>query len=1130
MDVYFDGCQMTKQYCDFDAEKAFIERLMEKVENDRKLRKVMKKITKNYDDDVKWLNNLVVLHNCLDKKITDEANELLIWQDIMVEELSRPNQIYEINFSNKEDVYEDIHEFQSNAEIYNKETKDHLSEELEAILGIHLPKNKSEAVEASQFLNKETLKYHVQTFLNYVDWHLENVYKFIIQYSKALANNIQIKMTVVNDEDELYPISKSLIQPVPVPYQLPLSQNLEEATQNDMEVTPTDLEVEDIVCKGCDEEFKSNTILKHLNHPAVDCKNDYSSSEIKRIQKNSCIRHQIQNKYWMQRYREDFPTHYKKQIEKHSIKRKVKIAIDKVTDWYGPSYIQSRSHFRKKLSKVKKGLKEKVLYERNERLKIWNEDLFYGTHYSYIHDWEMKIKKEIMETYNHLIDEIDTTINRYIADPKDRPANSYLNHTSYVIFQDSIIFYSKDNEYRIFKSSIQKDMKSLEHYIQWRLENSLEYIIERTVNLADTIKEEMTDGRFFNYMTIKRLERLNEPQKYNMLEQDDSNGKEMSINEIKDWKGVSRFGCYPDYTEPQHMVELRAKESKLLKQYERGAIISICNDRHEFQCLYGQQFGFVHLEKIQTSDHVENCIIQKYLKKYNEETEDIIKTVKDIVQGDGYFKNIVEDLKIEMIITMNKLEEIFNSTIEKGMTKYILKRLTLFQERLLGSFGLFNFCHQKLGLSYDDQYGMKKTIINTLKMKDINLFDMKSKSDSQLLIEERLLQKAFYEILDGPYYKEKYSWNVLNLNIFLQREMVLAMQLIEIVREKENNDSLYEFENQLKHQKSHFQDKINKFDETAKRNSQNTTLRIEMYNKFKTRRNEIFGLYRLDESNASYLQYKKNFITTVELIKDREKKKARKYLKDCFTSWSSPTQNFIGFQQSGLRYEEEEYSPPIFKCKICKDPKFERLIEEKVESPKGVFAKYNYCRCSKILEIIKNQRVFIPQGLIDGCNMLIDRAFEEIDDEPSFVSWNFLIDDLHLVLQNACWNFHEIFVYHQKSLLYTVEEAKYLELHKAKQYIKLEIYLFKSCMEKWRKKRVEISSSTTLDIIPLNFISENEVENFTDECLEEIFDQLEELKEETEFSVVNLKIDCLKVILEQMFNLLCHELYTGGVE
>ena len=85
-------------------------------------------------------------------------------------------------------------------------------------------------------------------------------------------------------------------------------------------------------------------------------------------------------------------------------------------------------------------------------------------------------------------------------------------------------------------------------------------------------------------------------------------------------------------------------------------------------------------------------------------------------------------------------------------------------------------------------------------------------------------------------------------------------------------------------------------------------------------------------------------------------------------------------------------------------------------------------------------------------------------------------------------------------------------------------------MEKWRKKRVEISSSTTLDIIPLNFISENEVENFTDECLEEIFDQLEELKEETEFSVVNLKIDCLKVILEQMFNLLCHELYTGGVE
>ena len=375
MDIYFDGCEIAKKYCDFDTETSFFKRLMEKVENDRKLKKAMKKITKNYDDDVKWLNNLVVVHNCLDKKFTDEANELLIWQDILVEELSRPNQTYEMNFSNKEDVYEDILELQSDVEIYNFETKDHLSEELEATLGIYLPKDKSAAIDNSQFLDKDTLKYQVQAFLNYANWQLENVYKFAAQYSKVLANNIQIQMTYVNDESDLYPIIKSLIQPIPVAYQPPERQMFEKITINEQD------QLEDIKCKGCNEEFKSNTILKHLSYPAVDCKNDYTSSEIQAIEKNSYLRHQFQKKLWIQKYREDFPEHYKKQIEKHSIKRKVNIAIDKVTDWYGP-YRQRRFYFRKKLSNVKKALREKVLYEKNERLKFWNEDLFNGIEYA----------------------------------------------------------------------------------------------------------------------------------------------------------------------------------------------------------------------------------------------------------------------------------------------------------------------------------------------------------------------------------------------------------------------------------------------------------------------------------------------------------------------------------------------------------------------------------------------------------------------------------------------------------------------------------------------------------------------------------------------------------------------------
>ncbi len=57
MDIYLDGCEMARKYCDFNTEKSFFERLNDKVENDRKLKKVIRKITKNYRDDVKWLNN-----------------------------------------------------------------------------------------------------------------------------------------------------------------------------------------------------------------------------------------------------------------------------------------------------------------------------------------------------------------------------------------------------------------------------------------------------------------------------------------------------------------------------------------------------------------------------------------------------------------------------------------------------------------------------------------------------------------------------------------------------------------------------------------------------------------------------------------------------------------------------------------------------------------------------------------------------------------------------------------------------------------------------------------------------------------------------------------------------------------
>ena len=170
----------------------------------------------------------------------------------------------------------------------------------------------------------------------------------------------------------------------------------------------------------------------------------------------------------------------------------------------------------------------------------------------------------------------------------------------------------------------------------------------------------------------------------------------------------------------------------------------------------------------------ENQMVQYYLKNYTAKTEEIITMVRNFMLEDEDFKDIVGDLKIELIITLKNMEVIANTIIEKGMTKYIRNRLYLFLSTLTGD-----------SWKFTEVYGMKQRIIDTLEMKNANLLPIRTKSIYSIL--DNLLRKAYIQ-MDGPSFYKEYSWNVMNLNLFLDREFALAMQLIKVIRKTGKNE------------------------------------------------------------------------------------------------------------------------------------------------------------------------------------------------------------------------------------------------------------------------------------------------------------------------------------------------------
>ena len=167
--------------------------------------------------------------------------------------------------------------------------------------------------------------------------------------------------------------------------------------QNDSEI---------VYCKGCKKDFKNSTILKHVMHPAVKCKEFFTSSEVEEMMHNSKLRKKMTDSIWHHRNYKKNPTNYRRLKEAYTHNKKINIALYKVTKHY--PYLpknnvsqyaeQTDIGYIKMLLKVKKALKGKNHFEKRERLKFWDDYLFDGTPKHYTKDianWKIDVQKEI---------------------------------------------------------------------------------------------------------------------------------------------------------------------------------------------------------------------------------------------------------------------------------------------------------------------------------------------------------------------------------------------------------------------------------------------------------------------------------------------------------------------------------------------------------------------------------------------------------------------------------------------------------------------------------------------------------------------------------------------------------------
>ena len=275
---------------------------------------------------------------------------------------------------------------------------------------------------------------------------------------------------------------------------------------SDGNIDNSEEDVEDFKCRTCKKWFKSNTILKHLKSPKVLCISEYHSFEIEELEDMSKMRKAMTKSIWMRNSKKNNPDHYRRIKQDLTIRRKINRSIKECN-----------------VRNVKKALMDKIAFERNEMLSIWNEYLFNETPSVFMHhiaQWRKEIVSEINETYRHLKEEIADTTGHYCYLGKPSMAsdfNSYYNHkyvvdkknalvliskASECIVNDKVIFISKGTKYTILKSSIAQEMESLLHYIEWRLENSYALIVWKTIKFAEEINKKMAEEYFEYYIEI----------------------------------------------------------------------------------------------------------------------------------------------------------------------------------------------------------------------------------------------------------------------------------------------------------------------------------------------------------------------------------------------------------------------------------------------------------------------------------------------------------------------------------------------------------------------------------------------------------------------------------------------------
>ena len=262
-----------------------------------------------------------------------------------------------------------------------------------------------------------------------------------------------------------------------------------------------------VICKGCGEKKRNNTIMKHLKHPQVSCIQSYTQMDLMQLKSNSklCQNEQISEYKRTEIIKKNLETQIQKLVTTFDY---FILNLEKMYDAL-MIYLCHMSWQRKRWI----GLWADNLNE--AKLKFLNADDVTED----IAVLKTILEAEISETYYHLKTEIDTEIGPYIT--HDGSENAYLGHTfdeyseDYIHLDYCIVYNIMDNtiEQKRSTHSIQYEAMSLLHYMEWRLQNSLELIVEKIKSMAHGITEQMPNSNkdIFNWFLKTLKETILEP-------------------------------------------------------------------------------------------------------------------------------------------------------------------------------------------------------------------------------------------------------------------------------------------------------------------------------------------------------------------------------------------------------------------------------------------------------------------------------------------------------------------------------------------------------------------------------------------------------------------------------------------